>query len=196
MKQFLIDTFGNAQGAQLYKQQQEKLSALLAQINGKTKSQTKTLRNTILPRVALYKILLENQYSKVETLETIDQYMTQVATKISKMFKRMEHLPFFYYIFRKMFTNGAKSSDNWDVKVGDAKREYFTVLITKCLWYDACVDHDCIELCQCFCKSDDIIYGMLKKIKFVRAASFADNAKCCDFNFINTKYDVREEMFR
>lgn len=59
--------------------------------------------------------------------------------------------------------------------------------ITKCLWYDACVENDCPELCKIFCDVDNVIYGSMQKVKFVRKGTLGTGSECCDFCYLNRK---------
>lgn len=35
----------------------------------------------------------------------------------------------------------------------------------KCLWYTACIENNCEELCRLFCDVDNVTYGGLKKTR-------------------------------
>ena len=37
------------------------------------------------------------------------------------------------------------------------------------------------ELCQLFCRNDEVCYGDLDGIRFVRTGTLAKGARCCDF---------------
>ena len=53
---FLVNLFGNSRGDMLFRQQEELLDTLIRNTENKTKDQMKTLTQTILPRIALYKV--------------------------------------------------------------------------------------------------------------------------------------------
>ena len=54
--------------------------------------------------------------------------------------------------------------------------------MTKCPYHDACVQHDCPELCTCFCDSDDITYdGLHPKLYWHRTKTLGRGGDCCDF---------------
>ena len=61
MKKFLLDELGIEKGNAIYRLQQERLDILICNIQNKSKSQTKTLINMILPRVALYQVLKKDK---------------------------------------------------------------------------------------------------------------------------------------
>ena len=62
-------------------------------------------------------------------------------------------------------------------------KDYYDVIIHRCLWYTACVENECPELCRLFCDVDDISYGGLKKIGFSRTKTLGYGGDCCDFHF-------------
>ena len=51
------------------------LNELIKNINNKTENQIKMLTQTILPRIALYKVLLKEVFSKEEVYQHMKKYM-------------------------------------------------------------------------------------------------------------------------
>jgi hypothetical protein len=64
IKQFLIQEFGEQKGLHYFEKQESFLQEIINTTKGKSKSQIKTLTNTILPRIALYRILLNFELNK------------------------------------------------------------------------------------------------------------------------------------
>lgn len=159
IKKFLIEEFEEEKGLSLYHNQIIKLNFLIENIRNKTKNQRKTLINTILPRIALYKILEESDIDEVSSYEYVRKYMTNfVATKKHSSMLKMEKVPGFYAIYRSIFLKIMRKTDLQ--KSNQEKGEnYFNVTITKCLWHTACVENGCPNLCPLFCDVDDITYG-------------------------------------
>lgn len=60
IKLFLIEEFNQNKGDELFIRQEKILSELIENTTNKSKKQMKTLIQTILPRIALYKVLLED----------------------------------------------------------------------------------------------------------------------------------------
>lgn len=59
IKAFLIQAFGPDRGGALFARQEEILTALVEQVNDPSERRRETLIQTILPRIALYKALLD-----------------------------------------------------------------------------------------------------------------------------------------
>ena len=70
----------------------------------------------------------------------------------------------------------------WE-SVQEYDKNFFDATITTCLWYTACVENGCPELCPLFCDVDDVTYGGLKKMGFARTKTLGYGGDCCDFHF-------------
>ena len=57
IKAFLNEEFGEKRGNDLFNKQEAMLNELIKNTQNKSKNQMKTLIQTILPRIAMYKIL-------------------------------------------------------------------------------------------------------------------------------------------
>lgn len=91
IKKFLVKELGKDKGNELFIKEEHKLNEIISNTKDKTDNQMKTLKNTILPRIALYKTFLESDISK----EDIDNYMRKymldiVALKKHKSTAKME----------------------------------------------------------------------------------------------------------
>lgn len=187
MESFLTDKFGESHGKDIYKKTQNRLKRLLANTQGKSKTQTKTLRNTILPRVALYQVL-QDEMSKDEAYRVVKEYLTTVVcAKMKKQYLQIEKLPLFPKIFQRLFISTVLKSDLWKAECVKDDKTGFQVNIHHCLWQDACVENGCPELTRAFCECDDINYGSLHKIRFSRTGSIGMGAEQCDFHFDRVK---------
>ena len=65
IKAFLIEEFGKARGSVLFDEQEQVLNTIIKNTKNKSKNQMKTLINTILPRIALYKVLSKNSWCQI-----------------------------------------------------------------------------------------------------------------------------------
>ena len=183
IKAFLVEEFGKDKGEALFDKQEKMLDTLIKNIENKSENQIKTLIQTILPRIALYKILLKDDYTKEKVYEYIKKYMLdKVAEKKHSSTAKMELVPGFYSIYSNIFLKIMRKTDLQE-SVQKHGRDYFDVTINKCLWHTACVENGCTELCRLFCDVDDVTYGRLKKIGFTRTKTIGYGGDCCDFHF-------------
>lgn len=183
IKAYLIEEFGEEQGTKIFLKQEAMLDSLIQSTKDKTKNQMKTLTQTILPRIAMYKVLLSENISDDASYEYIRKYMMEkIATKKHVSMVKMEKVPGFYGIYSKIFLKFMKKTD---LQESTQKKEKtsFDVTITKCLWHTACVENGCATLCRLFCDVDDVTYGNLKKLGFSRTKTLGYGGDCCDFHF-------------
>jgi hypothetical protein len=147
-----------------------------------------TLTKTILPKVSLYRVLQEELGEQKKAYDTVEKYMlTIVGPKLNKQYSMLEWIPPYFYMFRKIMAGTVSKSDNWVTEVIKNDSTSVEYNITKCLWCDACVENNCPELCKIFCDVDYVIYGSMKKVKFIRTGTLVTGNKYCDFCFMNKK---------
>lgn len=183
IKKFLFEEFGKEKGTVVFEKQNEVLKGLITNTKNKSKNQMKTLTNTILPRIALYKVLQKEDLPKDEVTNYMRKYMIEkIAQKKHSSTSKMEIVPGFYSIYSKVFLKIMRTTDlqKSEQKCG---KGFFDVTIKKCLWHTACIENDCPELCRLFCDVDNVTYGGLKKIGFIRTQTLGYDGKCCDFHF-------------
>lgn len=183
IQKFLIQEFGKENGIKLFEKQENLLQELIAKTKDKSKNQMKTMVQTLLPRIALYKVFLNDEILKEKAYEYMRKYMIEiVAAKKHMSMKKMEKVPGFYFLYSKIFLRYMRKTDLQESEQSKGKG-YFDVTIHRCLWHTACVENECPELCRLFCDVDDISYGNLKKIGFSRTKTLGYGGDCCDFHF-------------
>lgn len=183
-QQKLIQKFINDEllNQKIFLLQNKILLDIIKNTKNKTPNQIKTLNNTILPRIALYKALNEF-YSQDKAYSIVKKYMYEVIGKNkNKSMKIMEKVPCFYFLYSKIFIHIMKTTDLQKSNT-EYNKKYYNITITKCLWHDACVENGCHELCHLFCDVDNITYDGLKKIGFSRTKTLGYGNDKCDFHF-------------
>lgn len=183
IKAFLIEELGEEKGKTLFEKQERMLNELIKNTKNKTENQMKTLIQTILPRIAMYKVLSKEGLLEDEVYKYMRKYMIdKVATKKLLSTAKMELIPGFYSIYSKIFLRIMRTTDLQE-SVQKCGKDYFDVNIKKCLWHTACVENGCPNLCRLFCDVDNVTYGGLKKIGFTRTKTLGYGGDCCDFHF-------------
>ena len=181
INKFLINYLGLEKGKIVFSRQEEMLDSIISNTKNKTKNQIKTLNQTIYPRIALYKALIELGYANAD--EIVRKYMIEVIAKEKHdSTSKMEKVPGFYYLYSNIFLKIMKTTD-LQVSETTKGKDYYDVTIKKCLWHDACLENDCANLCKLFCDVDDVTYGGLNKIGFSRTKTLGYGGDCCDFHF-------------
>lgn len=183
IKNFLFSELDTEVAQKIFDEQNNILDKIILNTFNKTKNQLKTLKNTILPRIALYKALNNYGFSMEDSNNHMKNYMLNyIAKSKHNSMVKMEKVPGFYSLYSKIFLKIMRKTDLQQSKQKhDAKS--FDVTITKCLWHQAYVENECPELCRLFCDVDNITYGELNKIGFTRTQTLGYGGDCCDFHF-------------
>ena len=183
IKEFLNEEFGKAKGQELFNKQEIILDEIIKNIKDKSENQKKTLIQTILPRIALYKAMLQDGLQVDDVYKHMQKYMMNIVAKQKHLsMVKMEKVPFFYFLYSKIFLKVVRKTDLWESSQEHGKN-YFNVTMKKCLWHTACVENGCAELCHLFCDVDNVTYGKLKKLGFSRTKTLGYDGDCCDFHF-------------
>lgn len=183
IRKFLIEEFGKDKGAALYSEQDKLLETLVKNTVNKSENQMKTLTQTILPRIALYKTLSKDDFSQEAVYEYMRKYMIdKIAAKKHLSTAKMELVPGFYRIYSSIFLKIMCTTDLQESEQV-CGNDYYDVTIKKCLWHTACVENGCENLCRLFCDVDNVTYGGLRKIGFTRTKTLGYGGDCCDFHF-------------
>lgn len=183
IKAFFIEAFGQDKGTSLFEKQEQTLHTIIGNTKNKSENQMKTLVQTILPRIAMYKALSQDGLPEESAYEYMRKYMMdKVGAKKHSSVAKMEAVPGFYSIYSKIFLKIMRKTDLQE-SVQKQGKGYFDVTIRKCLWHTACVENGCADLCRLFCDVDNVTYGGLKKLGFTRTKTLGYGGDCCDFHF-------------
>ena len=183
IKEFLNKEFGADKGSTIFVKEEEILDEIIKNTKNKSKNQQKTLKETILPRIALYKAMQECKLDTDEIHKYMQKYMMDIVAKQKhESMVKMEKIPCFYLLYSKIFLSVIRKTDLWESKQRCDKNS-FDVTMIKCLWHTACVENNCKELCPLFCDVDNVTYGNLKKLGFSRTKTLGYGNDCCDFHF-------------
>lgn len=100
---FLAESFGGDRGGALFARQEEILQEIIRNTQNRSKNQRKTLVQTILPRIALYKAMQES-LPEAETHAQMRRYMLErVAAQKHAEMMRMEAIPGFLRALQSAF---------------------------------------------------------------------------------------------
>lgn len=154
IKAFLIEQYGEEKGKKVFDKQEIKLNELIQNITNKSENQRKTLIQTILPRIALYKALNEECLKEDNVYQCMRKYMIDVVGREKHLsMVKMEKIPGFYSIYSSVFLRVVRTTDLWK-SVQNHGKDYF-----------------------------DVTYGGLKKLGFSRTKTLGYGKECCEFHF-------------
>ena len=98
ISEFLQTEYPHAKAEEIFNKQDSLLNKMFESVKDEAGSRFKTLEQTILPRIALYKVL-EEYAGDEERINIMRRYMLDVvASKKHASTARMEVVPGFFYI--------------------------------------------------------------------------------------------------
>ena len=104
IKEFLNEEFGADKGQELFDKQEMILDEIIKNIKDKSKNQRKTLIQTILPRIALYKAMLQDGLPSEDVYKHMQKYMIDIVAKQKHLsMVKMEKIPCFYFLYSNFF---------------------------------------------------------------------------------------------
>ncbi len=163
---------------------------LLDENNLLDKMLAKHLRKSILPSIAVYKMLINCGMEKEKAYEIVRESVLNDAKKSQKIFRIIGKLPFGYYLMKFMtpiVTKKIFGESGWqfDWKRIDKRAVEFDC--HKCFYFDVFQKYLVPELTPIFCESDDVVYGSIPNITWARTKTIGKGDEVCDFKFINEK---------
>ena len=184
IEKIVIRHFESDKGITILKKANSIYSDLIPLANDEPKDRKKNLVNGIYPFVAIYKVLLEEKMSQDEAMEHMFAIMKiKTMEGNRKTYQMLGKLPFFFYMFRKMFSTGLKGN-SWKVEWIQNDSGAFIYNIKTCLWHDACKNLGCPELCRIFCRNDELNFtNVSKHLYFERSQTLGEGGNMCDFHF-------------
>ena len=187
-REYLIQKFGADRGGKLADEKERLFEKLLGEASPKSKAQKKVFESMLLPRIALYKTLLANDFTQEEALDVMQEHMVILgAGPLKKKYDAMDKMPFAYGLFKFGFTHMVPGSDLWEADLDTSKPDSFSVTMHRCFWNDTYREYGCPEVCRFACDCDDITYGDLKHMSFHRTQTLGTGGECCDFRFEKKK---------
>ena len=180
----LADRLGADDAAALWVRAESRLDGMLVQFSTLPKGEKPQVERFVLPTCAIY-FELADVFGKNEAFQMMDDYMAEYSANAAKAFRRIVALPggrgFFMRVFGKVvaLSFGEKQGYKNVAHERTANRIVYDVLT--CPYQRTFAQLGAPELCQLFCRNDEVCYGDLDGIRFVRTGTLAKGASCCDF---------------
>lgn len=180
----LVDLMGTDEAAALWVRAERRLDGMLTQFSSLPKGEKPQVERFVLPTCALY-FELTDALGRDEAFRLVDDFMAEYSTNAAKDFRRIVTLPggrgFFMCAFGKVvaLAFGEKQGYANDMHECTPARIAYDVLA--CPYQRTFAQLGAPELCQPFCRNDEICYGSLDGIRFERTGTLAKGASHCDF---------------
>lgn len=175
---------------ELWKEAEDRYAELLEENDLSHPVLGKHLRQSILPSVAVYEILLVSGISKENACEMIRNSVLESAKTMAKMFQIAGKLPFFFALLRKMCPLSVKTEfcePGWKMEWKRNDCNGIEWDCHACFYADKLKYYGFPELISIFCESDDVVYGNIPGVVWGRTKTIGNGAEICDFRFYNQR---------
>lgn len=189
-KKFCIDKFGVDSGTTILHKSELKLAELISENDDRNNKYIKMhLHKNMLPVIAMYLVLKEDDLKTEDALQYVDEMMHIYRLKMQKKNRIVAKFPFAYGFFRfccKRVVSKQYPAAGWNIEwiTLDANEVHFNM--KSCIYVDITSKYKCPELCSLFCANDDVVLaGYKPSIIFKREKTIARGQEKCDFHFYN-----------
>ncbi len=180
----LVDRLGTDGAAALWVRAERRLDGMLAKSKWLPEGEKLHVEMFVLPSCAIYFELID-AFGKDEAFRMVDDYMAEYSANAAVAFKRIAALPGGRGLFMRVFGKvvrlafGEKQGFKNELLEFTPSRIAYDVLA--CPYHRGFAQMGAPELCQLFCRNDEVCYGHLDGIRFTRTGTLAKGADRCDF---------------
>ncbi len=184
LKSRLADRLGADEAAALWTRAENRLDGMLPQLSSLSRGERPQVEQFVLPTCAIY-FELADTFGNDEAFQMVDEFMAEYSANAAKAFRLIVALPggrgFFMRVFGKVVPLGFGEKQGYVNDMHECTPNRIAYDVLACPYHRGFSQMDALELCQLFCRNDEICYGDLDGIRFVRTGTLAKGASCCDF---------------
>jgi hypothetical protein len=145
------------------------------------------LNKNILPGVALYQILREDEREMNEALSVVEHLFVQGTRSAQRPIQLLARLPIFFRVLRAVTPGVLDKSfpvDGWDIEWVENSPDSVAFNMHRCFYLDMCTQYGVPELTLVYCKLDDLLYdGISPNVRWERTGTLARGDEVCDFRW-------------
>jgi hypothetical protein len=164
---------------------QRRVPDLAAKVAVPSNADRGPLEGSILPGAALY-LELRSRFGQDRALALVRACITATGERRARPFHLLDRTPWLFPIFRrwgKRMMERAMSPPTWGMRWIEASPQRLQFEITRCFYLDTLTALGIPELTAEYCHGDEVIFGHLRHLEFVRAGTLAQGCEVCDFCF-------------
>jgi hypothetical protein len=180
----LVDRLGTDEAAALWVRAERRLDGMLAQSKSLPEGEKLHVEMFVLPTCAIY-FELADAFGKDEAFRMVEGYMAEYSANAAKTFKRIVALPggrgLFMRAFGKVVGLAFGKRQGFENEMHECTPNRIAYDVLACPYHRASAQMGAPEICQFFCRNDEVCYGDLDGIRFVRTGTLAKGASRCDF---------------
>ena len=171
-------------------QAEKELEKLLKENDLSNRMLTKHLRESILPAIAVYGILLDHGWTVKDAYQLVRRTVLEASKPVAASFQRLGKLPFCFPLLRMMCPLSIQvnfGEAGWDFVWKENNRSKLEWHCHRCFYADVFARYHMPELTAIFCESDDVVYGNISGVRWGRTKTIGYGDDICDFRFYNDR---------
>lgn len=180
----LVDRLGADGAAALWVRAERRLDGMLAQSRSLPAGERFHVEGYVLPTCALY-FELTDAFGRDEAFQMVDDFMAEYSANAAKAFRLMVAVPggrgFLMRVFGKVVGLVFGERQGFVNKLRECTPNRIAYDVLSCPYQRASARLGAPEICQLFCRNDEVCYGHLDGIRFARTGTLAKGADRCDF---------------
>lgn len=139
----------------------------------------------IFSAISIYEVLQKNGKTKEEAYKIVSEAMWKELEPTKKFYQKIFKIPGVFFLMQKMMpAMFAKSCGRgWEHVWFPNKKKQFYFEVKECIYAQLFQKYDVPELGPMFCQADEINFGHLQGIKFIREGTLCKGDEKCDFLF-------------
>lgn len=156
----------------------------------KNKALRQHFENNILPAVAAYSILLDNQKDQECALQIMDRLLEASIESERGTYRFWGRFPFFFDLMRLMLKPKmiVQYPERWNIEWLDLGDNVVGLNCHACFYLDILTEYGFPELTPHFCRLDDLLAAeAAPSIRFERTQTLGRGGKMCDFRYSRVK---------
>lgn len=151
----------------------------------KDRANRSTLKRRVLPGLALYRALLDEQNDPGTALAEVDRlFRAAFFQGMAGGIRLLNLLPDPFSIVRPVLKRMTRNEYVPGAQeIVEDSPDCFAVNTYRCLILDTLAQHGARELAVCFCNTDDWLAGLLPAVRWERTMTLGRGDPCCDFRW-------------
>lgn len=149
------------------------------------------LEENILPGVALYQTLLEEEGSQEQAMRLVKAAFDEWSVPNRRFMERLGRLPFFYGLMRALVRVTMRRNfpePGWTTEWVEVSGQEISFHMKRCFYLEVLEGYGVPELTAQYCRMDDVIYeGVSPYVEWARTRTLGRGDACCDFRFVRVR---------
>jgi hypothetical protein len=145
------------------------------------------LERSILPGLAIYRALLEENDDRQTALSQMESLMTPSLAGLRWLMPHLGRLPDPFAVFRRVVPWVVRigfPAEGWSIEIVEDSEDCYAYDINRCFYLDTLTSHGAPELTSVYCAGDDTLFALLPpSITWERTMTLGRGHDRCNFRW-------------